>query len=316
MDRTPDAWRPANVPLSFRLGEWELLSLAFRGEARRTALDSPPRLRLPEPAREYDGEATFLYYAPYPIAFEPPKVTAAGGWIAYTPETFREHFVDLAGIGSFDAYLARFSSKSRSTLQRKVRRFAQADGGELRLREFRRPEEMDELLALACGVSRKSYQERLLKRGLPASPAFAARLRAAAAAGAVRGYLLFLHDAPVSYVVSFVADGIASYDHVGFDPDCSALSPGTVLQYLVLRSLFAEPAIRVFDFTQGEGAHKAFFATHAVRCARTYFFARRPMLRMLVELHRGLDGFSRGCAGALDRLGVKGRVKRLIRRSA
>lgn len=54
--------------------------------------------------------------------------------------------------------------------------------------------------------------------------------------------------------------------HLGYDPDHTRLSPGTELQMDALKKLFAEGRYRWFDFTEGEGAHKAMFGTHSASC--------------------------------------------------
>jgi hypothetical protein len=78
--------------------------------------------------------------------------------------------------------------------------------------------------------------------------------------------------------------------------------------------MFADDHVHWFDFTEGEGPHKAFFSTHHWYCADVWVLA--PTLRnwLIVGLHVGLDrsGFIAGLA--LDRLGLKQRVRRLMRR--
>ncbi|MDP9225715.1 MAG: GNAT family N-acetyltransferase, partial [Actinomycetota bacterium] len=216
----------------------------------------------------------------------------------------------------FDAYLKTFSSKSRSTLQRKVRKFADADGGRIDWREFTRPEEMEQFVLLASEVSVKTYQERLLHNGLPGTPEFIAEAKDCAASGGAYGYILFLHKKPVAYVFCFCTNGIATYDYVGYDPTVASLSAGTVLQYLLLESLFNEKRVKVFDFTEGEGQHKLFFGTDEQLCAKTYFFQRRLMTVLLVNLHYRLNTAIEGVGRLLDKLGLKARVRKLIRRAA
>src|SRR5439155_2345862 len=123
----------------------------------------------------------------------------------------------------FDDYMARFSAKSRSTLRRKVRRFTAAPGA--RLREYRAPQEMDEFFRLARALSRKTYQEALYDKGLPASDGFRQRLLAMAGEDGVRGYILFLHDRPIAYLYCPAHDGVLLYENLGYDPEAAALSP-------------------------------------------------------------------------------------------
>jgi CelD/BcsL family acetyltransferase involved in cellulose biosynthesis len=166
----------------------------------------------------------------------------------------------------FDAYLAGFSAKSRSTLKRKVRKLSDRSGGDLDLRCYRTAEEMDEFHRQARIVSARSYQERLLASGLPEGDAARAEMRALASRDAARGWILYLDERPISYLYA-PADGTTLiYAYLGYDPDFADLSPGTVLQFEAMRQLMEEKRFRLFDFTEGEGQHKRLFSTGEVGC--------------------------------------------------
>lgn len=180
-------------------------------------------------------------------------------------QRYVRRYADLAG--GWDAYLAGFSPKSRATLLRKGRRFAERDGGRLDVRAYRTPAEIATFHRLARQVSALSYQERLLDAGLPGGPAALAALERRAAMDAVRAFLLFLDGRPVSYL-HLPADGDRLvYAHLGFDPAVADLSPGSVLQLEALRLLMEEGRFEALDFTEGEGQHKRLFATGGVACA-------------------------------------------------
>jgi|TARA_R100000049_G_C1952760_1_gene102068 CelD/BcsL family acetyltransferase involved in cellulose biosynthesis len=209
------------------------------------------------------------------------------GHIAGAREDFRRHYIAMDG--SFEDYLARFSGKTRSTLRRKSRKFAQADGGTLDVRSYSTAEEVSRFLVLALPLSEKTYQARLLDAGLPDSEQARAAMLADAAAGALRCFLLFLHGEPVAYLALPVHGDTLVYAHLGYDPAYAALSAGTVLQMEALRMLFAEDRFRFFDFTEGEGAHKALFGTHSIACCS--FILLRPTLanRLLLGTRNGFD---------------------------
>jgi CelD/BcsL family acetyltransferase involved in cellulose biosynthesis len=149
---------------------------------------------------------------------------------------------------------------------------------------------------------------------LPTSETFAVELRKAASAGEVIASLLFLSGAPVAYVLCFCRDGIATYDYVGFDPEAHALSPGTVLQYLLLEKMFAAGGVDIFDFTEGEGAQKQFFATDHRLCAKTYVLRSGPVNWAAIRAHHFLDVASSRVGLLLDRWGLKARLKKFLRR--
>jgi len=236
--------------------------------------------------------------------------------VVYTPETFRNFYVDFGAFTDFANYLGKFSAKSRSTLIRKVRKFKEICGDSEGFREFSRPDEFDEFFALAGQISKETYQERLLHTGLPRGPAFIDATRKRAESGGAIGWLLSCRGKPVAYVLSRVEDGIATYDYVGYLTEFQHLSPGTVLQYLILESLFGSRKVRMFDFTEGEGEHKRLFSTGSQLCSKTYVFRRSIKVEVLLGLHRSLDRSVEGLGRILTRLGLKARLRALIRRMA
>jgi hypothetical protein len=197
-------------------------------------------------------------------------------------------------------------------LRRKLRKFEEFSGGGIEWREFQ-PPTMDEFHRLAYDLSERTYQARLLRSGLPALDQFR---RIVSECRDARGYILLHAAKAIAYIFCPVHDGNLSYDCVGFDPDYHQWSPGTVLQYLALQSLFAERRFRCFDFTEGEGAHKQFFGNRSVLCADILYFRKTARNFLLIYLHSGLAMISRAIVGALDRLGLKARIKKLIRSKA
>ncbi len=246
---------------------------------------------------------------PVPAAL--PRMAVSGGNIRYVPRQYRRYYIDLRG--SFADYLKKFSSKSRSTLLRKIRRFTELCGGQLRWQQFRTPEEMLDFHRLARELSQKTYQEKLLDEGLPESREFVQEMICLAAQDSVRAYLLFFKNRPVAYLYCPVEAGILRYAFQGFDPELWKSSPGTVLQYLALQSLFEEQRYRFFDFTEGEGPTKQFFATGSVQCADICYL--RFNLRNLgfVLAHAAIESFSNLAGKVADRLQLRTRMRHFLR---
>ena len=235
-----------------------------------------------------------------------------GGLIRYVPSQYRRYYVDLRP-GTFEDYLQGFSSKSRNTLKRKIRKCAEAHGGDMVCREFRTWPEIEEFLAIARPLAERTYQQRLLGRSLPSDQAFLDEIRALATTGNARGYLLLLAGRPAAFLLCPIYDGRVLYEWVGYEPDLSALSPGTVLQYLVLEKLFAEGRFQLFDFTEGEGGHKEFWSRSHAQCADIYYFRPSVKNAALVGCHLALASASRTAVRTLDRFGLKERLKRAFR---
>jgi CelD/BcsL family acetyltransferase involved in cellulose biosynthesis len=217
----------------------------------------------------------------------------------FVRQRYRRCYASLEG--TFEGYLAGFSSKSRSTLKRKVRKMADASGGTLDVRCCRSPEDVEAFHAHARAVSARSYQERLLGAGLPEGDAAIAGMCDLARRDAMRGWILFVEGRPVSYLYAPAEGSTLIYAYLGYDPEFAPLSPGTVLQFEAMRQLFAEARFALFDFTEGEGQHKSLFSTGEVECVDLLLL--RPTLANLL-VGASLNGFD--AAVALAKRAVHG----------
>lgn len=306
-------WERGRVPLKFQLGDFVLGSARLSLVRRSAGLDERPlaAAEVPDPPPRLDGADGYVVWS-HPIAAHRPVLSRQPGAVLYIPRQYRRFSTDLTG--DFEQYLAKFSGKTRSTLKRKLRKFTEASGGAIDWREYRTPPEIEAFIPLARRVSAKTYQERLLSAGLPSDEGFLNAARTLAQADSVRAYLLFLNGEPISYLFCPIDRGVVVYDHLGYDPGCAALSPGTVLQTLALRALFAERRFLLFDFTEGEGQHKEMFATHSRLCGDVYVVTRRLAPLAVVLLHRMADETSAVAGAVLDRLQLRSGARRLLRR--
>jgi hypothetical protein len=157
--------------------------------------------------------------------------------IRYVVAQYRHLYVDITG--SFEQYLQKFSSKTRWTLRKKLKKFMETAGAGA-YREYRDPRAMWEHCSLAGAVSGKTYQQKLLDAGIPQQEDFVLELERLAERGAVRGYILLHGGVPASYALCHAYSDTLTYDKTGFDPQFAHLHPGTVLIYLIVQGLFAE----------------------------------------------------------------------------
>jgi CelD/BcsL family acetyltransferase involved in cellulose biosynthesis len=308
-----ELWVAKSIQLKYLLGEIPLFAVKFPAlffNAHFTSLTCD--LDEPHPPFErFSSKLEAILIRSHPVDGELPRLALSPQSIRYVPAHYQRFYIDMRG--SFSEYLSKFSAKSRSTLQRKVRKFAEFSGGDVNWREYRYPEEVDEFYRLARKVSEKTYQERLLDVGLPEGEEFRRELIHLADRDQLRGYLLFHEEQPIAYLYCPLQENVLLYRNLGYDPEFRQWSPGTVLQYAVLERLFSEGKYRMFDFTEGEGQHKEFFSTGSTQCADIYYL--RPTMRnlLLLRLHSGLKTLSGATVRTLDRLGFKTTIKRLIR---
>lgn len=274
-------------PLRFQIGARTLFSVRRRlvrvGLSLADALAAAPIALPPLDERDHGYLITSL-----PAARIAEIAAMHSGFLRFKRQHYARRYADLSA--SFDDYMASFSGKSRSTLRRKIRKFEKLSGGSLDLRCYRTPGEMAEFHALARQVSAKTYQEKLLDAGLPEGAEAEGEMRRLAGRDEVRGWLLFVDGAPVSYLYAPAAGDTLIYAYLGHDPDFAAYSPGSVLQIEAMRQVIAEGRFRRFDFTEGDGQHKRQFATGSVDCVDLLLL--RPTLghRALIAALKTFDG--------------------------
>lgn len=297
------------VRFRFALGELRL----FAPSLSLSVIELEPGANLPANWRDGVpplGSADGYLIRGLPVAAA--NGVGVGGWHSQVLRTYPRHLVDLTT--GYEAYMAKFSAKTRSTLKRKLRKFQELSGGALHWEQFRSKDELATFLPRARELSAKTYQERLLDAGLPQDASFTAQALSLADRGAVYAFLLFLNARPVSYLYLPVERGRVVYAYLGYDPAYAEHSPGTVLQLLAMERLFAEPGLTVFDFTEGAGQHKQLFATHAVECADIVLLKRTAKALAVARSHAVFTRAEASLVSALDRLGLKKRIKQLIRR--
>ncbi|MGQ3100636.1 MAG: GNAT family N-acetyltransferase [Sphingopyxis solisilvae] len=206
-------------------------------------------------------------------------------------QTFARHYVPMEGR-SFDDWWLGFSGKTRSGLTRKARRL-ERELGTVTVLAYRTPTEVREFMTIAGGLSERTYQARLLQAGLPGGGAAIEKATGLAAADNIRCFILFAAGRPLAYLYLPVEDDVVVYGFVGYDPDHAALSPGNILQVEVMRALFAEGRFRYFDFTGGDGAHKAHFGRGAVACADVIALRRTLRNRVALGVLQSVDATAR-----------------------
>jgi hypothetical protein len=306
-------WSCRAVPIKIRLGDRTLLAPKLWLQVREVSLnDDAAPVAEPEPPNQVllpDCEG-FLIRS-LSVAGWQPVLRRQPGYLCYVPSQYSRYYIDMRL--SFAEYKDKFSSKTRSTLNRKIRKYAEYCGGEISWRVYRTPEEMPEFFQLARAVSRITYQEKLLDAGLPDSEEFQHEMKRLAEQGLVRGFILFHQERPVSYLYCPVDDGVLIYAFLGYDPEYMNYSVGTVLQWLALESLFEENEFRFFDFTEGQSEHKKLFATHSVQCANVFFLRSNLRNKFLLHSQKAFDDFSKSVGDLLHHLGIKTMVKKLIR---
>lgn len=309
----PSPWLQRNVLLKFALSDLTLFKAMLPLQVRMLRLTDKVQAALelgPPPGPLPAGCEGFAILG-LPLAHQPPALRKQDGYLYYVQKQYLHYSIDLST--SHETYEAKFSSKTRSTIHRKIRKFAKQCGGEIHWRTYRTQEELDVFFALATPLSKHTYQEQLLSAGLPDEARFRSEGRALAERDQVRAYLLFDGERPVSYLYCPVENGVLSYSYVGYDPAYLHQSVGTILQWLAVEQLFKEQKFRYFDFTEGQSDHKRLFSTDERMCANVYMVRQTLRNGLLLRLHLATDRISSALGVVLERMGVKARIKRILR---
>jgi CelD/BcsL family acetyltransferase involved in cellulose biosynthesis len=177
-----------------------------------------------------------------------PTLQKLNGLIRYV--SFRETRFLVSLHGSLSTYLAKFSAKQRHNLLRRVKKFPESSDGKLDCREFRSGKEMLDFQRIAVAISEKTYKKEI-GWVFQSSEQFGQELVAAAAVGAVRGYVLYCNGVPAAYAFCRIQNSIVYYTHIGYEPQFANYSPGMVLFYLLIERLFAEARFTYLDFLGG-----------------------------------------------------------------
>lgn len=308
------AWHLQPVNFRFQLGDWVLFSSSLRMQVHShnlmdelEAIDNP----LPPAAEPASGSQGYCLRN-LPVTGELQTLNRVGNYLRYVPLQYPHCYIDLGW--TFDDYLGKFSPKTKSTIQRKIRKFRDHCGGVITWNTYRLPPEVPEFFRHARQISQLTYQERLLDVGLPSTEEFVKHASALALADRLRTFILFDADRPVAYLYCPEHEGALVYAYLGYDPDYQKHSVGTVLQWLAVEQLFKERKFRYFDFTEGISSHKQLFASHQRLCANVFFVKRTPLNWLLIHSHHCTNMFSKWLGEKLERHGLKAKIKRLLRR--
>jgi hypothetical protein len=164
-------------------------------------------------------------------------------------------------------------------------------------------------------VAGKTYQERLFDAGIPDSASFRNEMLELARRDLVRAFLLFHGDEPVAYLYTPAPDGFPVYEYLGYDPAYARHSPGTVLQYLALQTLYEEGRFPLYYWDYGYSQTKQIFSTGRLLAADIYYFRPTVWNYAAVWLHFLTDRLSEMVGMLLDRVGLKQRVNRWLKAS-
>ena len=211
-----------------------------------------------------------------------------GGAHAYRPDGERAfHYAEFPP--TFEGYLGEFRKKQRYNLKRQVRLMAEANGNQLAMELIDQPGQIDGFLADIRAITANSWKADLEE---PA-PDLASQpdvLRAVAAAGLLRGYVLRAAGRPAAYALGYRYENIYHYANIAYDKDFAAQSPGAVLLLMMIEDLIDKAGIRFMNFGITDANYKRVFGNRHIKDASVVIL--RPGLRSawLRATHSAFEG--------------------------
>lgn len=310
-----DNWKTKIVALPYWLGEICLFRKSFN--LRVTNVDflnipseDPSLLKPYKTEINQDTDGYMLHSVPFDQGR--PDFWTEDGYVKYVTKFYNHYYIDLSL--TYENYLAGFSSKTRSTLKRKIRKFEKLCNGNIDWRSYATREEMSEFHRIARQISKTTYQEKLLDAGLPENEEFYTEMLESAKSGKVRGYILFKESKPISYLYTPIDNGRFIYAHLGYLPEVSKYSPGIVLQFKVLEYLFDSEEGKIFDFTEGQSDQKKLFSTHHMHCGNLICLNYTATNYCWLQFNRLTNKLSSSLGNLLERLGLKKAIKKYLRK--
>jgi len=189
---------------------------------------------------------------------------------------------------SFKEYLHKFKSKTRYNLVRQVRQLREHGGGQLEVVRIEHAQDVQAFLDEATAISTRSWQFETLGLEMNNSSEEYRRFTQFAENRALRCYLLRCGGSPCAFVRGFQYGDVFYYSRIGFDEGFAALSPGTVLLYLLVEDLFSHRPPRYVNFQEGDWDYKRLFATDYLKKMDVLLLRRGARLRsrLAVGMHR------------------------------
>ncbi|GAA0369680.1 hypothetical protein GCM10009092_37430 [Bowmanella denitrificans] len=213
---------------------------------------------------------------------------------------------------SIEGYFQQMSSRSRKSVQYSYRKLGKEFDVELFTCD--EAQHIETFLDYAISISMKTYQWNLLGLGLRDRNGLRHTLQKWNRLGGLRSYILLCDGIPVAFMLGHIYHSCYYYIDVGYDPDWGQYSVGSVLQLHVIEQLYGLSSVpKTFDFSVGYGEHKARFGNHQQEEVNMLLMPATMRNRIFVWLYSSLEWWSDSIISLLDRLGVKKRLKKLIR---
>lgn len=217
------------------------------------------------------------------------------------------HMIDLPA--THEEYWAKFNSKTRGKIKRKSKLLS-----DCRVERISKPFQVPDFLVAAQQISRQTWQNDLLGLRILDDEFELQLFTFLATQNALRAYLLWDGDTPVSFVIGNQFNGVFNYEEVGYNREYAKQSPGQYLVISMLEDMYEHERPAVFDFGGGHADYKRMFGTRVSESGNVWML--RPGLRskMIMSYFNGRRAITQSVRQSLDKLGLLDRLRKITRR--
>jgi len=205
------------------------------------------------------------------------------------------------------------SSHARRNLRYYANRLRRRYGGDIDVRSYTRPADLDVLCRDVDLVAATTYQRRL-GVGFRVDPFYRERMRHQMERGAFRSWVLYLAGLPCAFWLGIRWGDTYYSGDTGYDPAFRDDRLGDLLLMRAAEDLRRESGLRFFDFGFGDAEYKRRYGSRSIEEATVVMYA--PTARgMALAMARGVvGGTNRLLKSAARRLDVLDTVRSAVRR--
>lgn len=231
--------------------------------------------------------------------------SAEDHWQTHMPETAEEFYANI-------------TRKRKKEWKRLGRRLEEAAGGALRVECYDQVSHLDHFIEVASMISAMTYKTAL-NAGFDDSSLTRSTLTQAAGRSWWRAYILYAGDVPCAFETGIIYGRTYFAEAIGYNPEWSDFSPGTILFVKVLEDLSRSTQVNIFDYGFGGAAYKERFGTRSWPEASIYIFAPRLYPIFVNATRSFVMGMNQGLGYFANKIGSVGWIKRrwrdLLRKS-
>lgn len=215
---------------------------------------------------------------------------------------------------SHDEYLSSMKRKVRYNIKRSVKQMSDAFDGNIKLKEYRQECDVEDLLTNVNSIFKKCWQSHVMGYYDRDSSVQIENKKFQAKNAWLRCFVLECNNSPVAFVIGSQFNGYFEYEETGFDPDYSKHSPGTVMTYLLIESLFNENKPRLINFGYGENVYKKVFGNHCYTAFNILACHKSSKFNRLLNIQKILNKIYSIISKSLVKLNLDKYIRKILKK--